>query len=55
MFMNLIDNAPTSLDYTKPISNTSSDDSTVASTIQNALHNKANRSTTYAKTETTYL
>ena len=54
LLMNLIDKAPSSLDTLNELAAALADDATFATTIQNALNNKADESTTYTKTETNY-
>ena len=51
MFLNLIDNAPASLDTLNELAAALADDATYASVIQNLINNKADKSTTYTKTE----
>ena len=51
LFLNLIDNAPASLDTLNELAAALADDATYASVIQNLINNKADKSTTYTKTE----
>ena len=51
LFLNLIDNAPASLDTLNELAAALADDATFATTIQTRLNNKADKSTTYTKTE----
>ena len=49
--MDLIDNAPASLDTFNEFAAALADDATFATTIENILNNKADTSTTYTKSE----
>ena len=51
LFLNLIDNAPASLDTLNELAAALEDDATYSSVIQNLINNKADKSTTYTKTE----
>ena len=51
LLLNLIDHAPASLDTLNELAAALAHDATFATTVQNALNNKADKSTTYTKGE----
>ena len=55
LIMNLVDNAQASLDTLNEIAATLANDATICNNDWYALHNKADKSTTYTKPEATYL